>query len=89
MAKKQSNRSSRARSQGNPKALSAVANQIASEVFQDGCTRVFRAAAVWTPKGSTKRTVDLYLAAMRQQLECHEQSWTAQQVQPAHKGGAS
>ena len=89
MVKKKSNRSSRARSQSDPKALKAVANQIASEAFQEACNRVFRAAAVWAPKGSTKRTVDLYLAAMRKQLEWHERSWTAQQLRPIHKGGAS
>jgi hypothetical protein len=67
---------------GDPKALSAVAHQIALEVFGDACNRVFRAAAVWTPNGTIEGTVDLYLAAMRKQLEWHERSWAAQQARP-------
>ena len=72
----------RARSQSDPKALKAAANQIASEAFQNACNEVCGAAAVLTPRGSINRTVDLYLAAMRKQLEWHERSWAAQQARP-------
>lgn len=67
-----------ARSRSKKPAMAAVASEVAQEAFKDACTRVFMAAAVWTPKGSVRRTVDLCLAAMRHQLERHERSWARQ-----------
>lgn len=42
--------------------------------FMDACNRVFRAAAACTPQGSMKSTVNLYLTAIRNQLEWLERS---------------
>jgi hypothetical protein len=58
--------------------MPAIAREIAQEAFKDACNRLAMAAAVWTPKRGINHTVELYLAAMRDQLEWHAQSWSRQ-----------
>jgi hypothetical protein len=70
--------SPRRRTRSKQTALAVVAREIAQEAFRDACNRVLRAEAVCTPQGSTKRALDLYLTAMRSQLECLERSWARQ-----------
>jgi hypothetical protein len=52
-----------------------VAGETAQEAFKDTCARLVMTPAAWTPNGSIKRAVDLYLAAMRYHLESNERSW--------------
>jgi hypothetical protein len=82
MGNSRSNRgtSPRARSRSKKTALASVAREIAQETYMDACNRVLKAAAVWTPKGSTKHAVELYLAAMRARLTHLENSWAEQQA---------
>lgn len=80
MGNSKSNRgtSPRARSRSKETALASAAHELAQETFMDACNRVLRVAAVWTPKGSAKHAVDLYLAAMRARLTLLENSWAEQ-----------